>query len=240
MPLTTFHCAVSKSSTPLMRPSSTSFCERLEHHVRVDRARAVADQRREVVDLARLAGLEHEPGLQARALAHQVVVDARDREQRRDRRPLGADRAVGQDQDVDAGRERVVGLRADAVERLRHPVRPLRDRPRDVDGARREDGAVHVAQLRELAVEQDRRLHRELMRVLGRLGEQVALGPDAGAGAHHDRLAGRVDRRVRDLREELLEVVEQRRLAVAQDRQRQRRCPSSRSAPRPSRPSARG
>ena len=61
--------------------------ERLEHQVRVDRAGAVADQRREVVDLARLAGLEHEPGLQARALAHEVVVDAGDGEQRRDRAP---------------------------------------------------------------------------------------------------------------------------------------------------------
>ena len=36
--------------------------------------------------------------------------------------------------------------------------------------------------------------------------------------AHHDRLADRVDRRVGDLREELLEVVEQRRLTVARAR----------------------
>ena len=67
---------------------------------------------------------------------------------------------------------------------------------------------------------------------VGRLVEQVALGADAGADAHHDRLADRVDRRVGDLREELLEVVEQRRLAVATARPARRRCPSSRSAPR--------
>ncbi len=81
-----------------------------------------------MVDLARLAGLEHEAGLQARALAHEVVVHARDRQQRRDRRALRADRAVGQDQDVDAVGERLVGLRADAVERAR-PSRPGPRRP---------------------------------------------------------------------------------------------------------------
>ena len=96
--------------------------ERLEHQIRVDGAGAVADQRREVVDLARLAGLEHEPGLQARALAHEVVVNG-DGQQRRDRGPLAANGAVGQDQDVDAVGERIVGLTAHAVERLAIPSR---------------------------------------------------------------------------------------------------------------------
>ena len=59
--------------------------DRLEHQVGVDRARAVADQRGEVVDLARLAGLDDERGLQARAAADQVLVDRGGGEQRRDR-----------------------------------------------------------------------------------------------------------------------------------------------------------
>jgi hypothetical protein len=54
----------------------------------------------------------------------------------------------------------------------------------------------------------------ELVRVLGRLVEEVELGADAGAQAHDDLLADRVDRRVGDLREQLLEVAEERRLAV--------------------------
>ena len=70
-------------------------------------------------------------------------------------------------------------------------------------------------------VAQDRRLHRELVRVLGRLVEQVALRADAGGDAHHQRLADRVDRRVGDLREELLEVGEQRRLAVGEHGERE-------------------
>jgi hypothetical protein len=56
--------------------------------------------------------------------------------------------------------------------------------------------------------------------VLGRLGEQVALGADAGPQRHDDRLARGVDRRVGDLREELLEVAEQRRALIRQDGQR--------------------
>ena len=45
------------------RPAPMQLGERLEHQVRVDRRGAVADQQRDVVDLARLAGLDHEAGL---------------------------------------------------------------------------------------------------------------------------------------------------------------------------------
>ena len=195
--------------------------ERLEHQVRVDRARPVADQRREVVDLARLPGLEHQARLQARALAHEVVVHAADGQQRRHRDPLRPGRAVGEDEHVDALGQRGVGLCADAVERCRHAVRAVLDGPRDVERARLEDLRVDLAEVLQLVVAQDRRLHRELAGVLRRLVEQVALGADAGRHAHHDRLADRVDRRVGDLREQLLEVREERRVAVAEHGERQ-------------------
>ena len=55
----------------------------------------------------------------------------------------------------------------------------------------------------------------------GRLVEQVPLRADAGLHAHHDRLADRVDRRVRHLREELLEVGVEQRLPVGEDGERQ-------------------
>ncbi len=78
-----------------------------------------------------------------------------------------------------------------------------------------------MAQSLELAVEQDRLVKHQLVRVLGRLLEQVALGAQARRQAHHDFLADRVDRRVRDLGEQLLEVGEQRRRLVGEHRQRQ-------------------
>ena len=58
------------------------------------------------------------------------------------------------------------------------------------------------------------------MGVLRALGEQVRLGADAGPDRHHDRLADRVDRRVRHLGEQLLEVGEERRRLVGEDRER--------------------
>ena len=221
MPLTTFFSAVSASSTPWHLAVAHQLAERLEHQVRVDRAGAVADQRGEVMDLARLAGLEHEPGLQARALAHEVMVDAADRQQRRHRRALGARRAVGQDQDVDAVGERLVGLGADPLERPSMPSGPSAT-----------GHVMSIVRARNTSESTWRSFSSSALRRIGvsiascqacsrRLVEQVALGADAGRHAHHDRLADRVDRRVGDLREELLEVGEQRRVAVAEHGQRE-------------------
>ena len=117
--------------------------------------------------------------------------------------------------------DRLGRLGAHALDGGRKPLGPGADRPGDVERVGLEDRGVDLAQLLELVRAQDRRLHRQLMRVLGRLVEQVALGADAGGDAHHDRLADRVDRRVGDLREQLLEVGEQRRLAVGEDGQRE-------------------
>ena len=78
---------------------------------------------------------------------------------------------------------------------------------------------VDLAQPLELVVQEDRVRDHELARVLGRLVEEVPLRADARGDAHHDLLADRVDRRVRHLREELLEVRVEERLAVGEHRQ---------------------
>jgi hypothetical protein len=205
----------------VLRRRPHDLLERLEHEVRVDGRGAVADQRREVVDLARLAGLHDEAGLQAGALAHEMVMHGGDGQQRRDggaRRPHAA---VGQDQDVGAVGDRLRRLPADALDGPRDPVRALRDRPGDRDRVRAEDRRVHAAQRLELAVAQDRMRDDELVRVLGAFGEQVGLRPDRRADRHDDGLADRVDGRVGDLGEELLEVREQRRRLVGEHRQRE-------------------
>ncbi len=193
---------------------SDEVADAVEQQVRVDRAAAVADQRRHVMDLARLAGLEHEAGLQARALAHEVLVDGGDGEQRRDRGALRADLAVGQDQHADAVGDGVVRVVLQLGERLLHALGAVGDRPRDAERVRAEDLVVDDAQRLELVVAQDRLVEDQLVRVLGRLGQQVALAADPDAERHDDRLADRVDRRVGDLREQLLEVAEQRRPTV--------------------------
>ena len=185
--------------------------DRAEHQVRVDGRRAVADQHGDALHAARLARLDDEAGLQARPRAHEMVVHRTDREQRGDRRALRPDGAVGEDEDVGAARERVVGVVAEALERRLETIRAVLGGPGRVERVGHEDVRVDLAQALELVVAQDRVVDHELARVLGRLVEQVSLRPDERLHRHHDRLAGRVDRRVRHLREELLEVgVEQR------------------------------
>jgi hypothetical protein len=201
-------------------PFGDQLIERLEHQVRVDRTDAVADQCREVVHLARLAGLDDDAHAQASPLEYKMVVNGGDGEQRRDRGAARAELAVGQDDDVHPFGDRLARLAADTVDRLAHPGRSLGDRPGDVDRARRVDVMVDVAQRLELAVEQDRLVEQELVGVLGGLFEHVALVAQARRQAHHDFLADRVDRRVCHLREQLLEVGEQRRRLVGEDRQR--------------------
>ena len=194
--------------------------QRLEHHVRVDRGRPVADQARHVVDLLHLTGLRDEPDLETGPLADQVLVDRAHREQRRHRGPLGAEVAVGEDDDVHPARDERGRLGADGREATLHASRPLGNRPRHVDRARLEHRVVDLPELLELRVAQDRLRHDELVAVVGRLAQQVDLGADARLEAHHDRLTQRIDRGVRDLSEQLLEVREEGRALIGQRRER--------------------
>ena len=73
--------------------------DRLERQVGVHRGGAVAEQQRDVVHLAAVAGLDDEADLHAGLLAHQVVVHGRGHEQRRDRRALLVAVAVGEHDD---------------------------------------------------------------------------------------------------------------------------------------------
>ena len=77
-------------------------------------------------------------------------------------------------------------------------------------------GRGHVHDLGELVVVDHREVERDLPRVLGSRRKQVALGPERVRERGDDLLADRVQRRVRDLRELLREVVEEQARALAQ------------------------
>ena len=84
------------------KPLPQHVVEGLEGEVGVDGAAAIADEERILVDLARLAGFEHQTHAGARAFADQVVMHAGDREQRRDRGPFLVHATVRQHDHVDA------------------------------------------------------------------------------------------------------------------------------------------
>ena len=77
-----------------------------------------------------------------------------------------------------------------------------------------------MAQPRQLLVVHDGRLHLDLVARLGPRLQEIRLGPDRGAHRRHQLLANRVERRVRDLREQLREVVVQQPRPVRQHGQR--------------------
>ena len=190
--------------------------QRLEGEIRIDRLRAVAGEAAEVVHLARFAGLDHHADGGAQSLADQVMMHRRGREQRRDRNAVRAGLAVGQDDDVVAVAHRLLGVLAQARERVLHAARAMLDRVGDVERARVElllDMADR-ADLLQILVGEDRLAHFEPLLLGEPLGiEQVGARSDEGHERHHQLLADRVDRRVGHLREVLLEIgVEQLRL----------------------------
>ena len=158
--------------------------QRLEGQVRVDRRGAVAEQAGEVVDLARLAGLDHEARLEARALAHEVVVHAGHGEQRRNRHAAPR-RRRGR---TGSGCCRRASMAALASRQRRSIARSSPSAP-SLTGqvassvSRAEDVVVDLAQLLEVAAREQRLAHDQLVRVLGRLVEQVRLGADGRRGS---------------------------------------------------------
>ncbi len=72
----------------------------LEGEIRVHHGAAVADEQREVVHFARLAGLERETQAHAQPFTNQIVVQAAHRKQRRHRRELPVNAAIAKDENV--------------------------------------------------------------------------------------------------------------------------------------------
>ena len=202
--------------------------------IRIDRAGAVADQQREMHHLARLAGFDDQRHLGARPFADQLIVDGGQRQQAGNRRVVVVHAAVGENQQRVAALDGQRGAAAKLVER-RAPVRPRRPPPR------KSVGSVVAS---KSPCETRRSFSRSrLVRIgcgsfsvwqfCGVSSRMLRSRADVADQRHHHLFANRIDRRIGDLREELLEIVEQR--AAAGPRGTPAACPSpsSRSAPRP-------
>ena len=162
--------------------------------------------------------------MRAGLLADQVVVHRRGEQQRRDGRVLGVGVAVGEHEDAlavgDGGRR----LGAHAVEGLAQRAAAAGDAVQTRHHRGRELGTVAVAvdvdELGQLVVVDDRERQLDLHARLRAGLEQVGLGADGGRQRGDELLADGVERRVGDLREQLLEVVEQHARAGGEHRDR--------------------
>ena len=202
------------------QPLADQVIEGLEGEVGVDGPRAIADQDRHVVDLARLAALQDQTGLDARALAHQVVVDPGGREQGRDRGQVLVHPAIGEDEVGATLGDGTARLFTNRGERALQSFPALGHRIEDGDGAGAKPRQGHVADAGQLFVVQDGALELQETTALRSRIEEITLGPDGGLDLGDQLLADPVERRVRHLGEELLEVVVQEPRTVREHRQR--------------------
>jgi hypothetical protein len=194
--------------------------KRFEREVRVDRARSVSDQQRHVVHFPRIAGFHHECAPGAQTFTDQVMVHAGGRQKARDRRQLLIDPAVGEKEHGMPGEHGLLCLLAQPVQRLFEAGAPFGGRVQHRQRHRPESRHLGVADLRHALVVDDRVLDDDLPARL-RLGhQQVAFGTDRRFHRGHQLLADCVERRVGDLREQLLEVVVEQARALRQHRER--------------------
>ena len=146
-------------------------------------------------------------------------------EQRRDRNPVGAGAAVGQDDDVDAVAHRGFGLaRTSSSMAPSMPAAPASAGQvvSSVSDLKCDSAISEIERIfsRLALVRIGWRTSRRLVRRHALEVEQVRPRPDDRDQAHHQFFADRVDRRVGDLREVLLEIGEQQLRLVRQRRDR--------------------
>ncbi len=207
-----------------LRNGTGDFRERFQRQVRMDRLGAVPGKQREMMDLARGAGFHDQARGSAQAHLYQMLVHRRGGEQRRNGQRILGDAAIGQDEDVVALSDRILGMRSKTRERRLHavgsPSRGIADV--EFDGAERATGKkLDVTDFFHVFRSQDRLRNFEPHCRLGDVdAKQVGPRADERHQRHHEFLADRIDRRVRHLREQLLEVVVENLRTVREHRQR--------------------
>ena len=191
-----------------------------EAEVGADGGGAEAEGAGDLVGVADFAGLQHQRAAHALADAVEEMVDGAGGEGRGDRHAAGGGGAIAENQDIDALFHGGGGFGAEFVEADLEAGGSGGERPGDVEDLRGEAVFLEVLQAVDLVLEQDARLHVHDPAVLRRFDQEVALRSEAGGGAHHGPFADRVDRRVGDLGEALLEVGEEQARVGRENRKR--------------------
>ena len=187
--------------------------------VRIDAACGVAHQRRKVVRGHGVAALHHDVGKGTHAGADQVIVHAAHGKQRRHGH-LARSGAIAQHHNVHAVADRSLNILGKLLERsLQRALAGIAA----VDGtetAGLKAHAVDGADTLELLLIEQRALQAN--QLTGRAGilEQVAVVAQVERGRGDHMLAKGVDGRVRDLSEQLIEVVKERTRLLGQAGQR--------------------
>ena len=197
--------------------------QRLKGEIGIDGFGAIARQDAEVMHFARFAGFHHQPGLHAQALADQVVMNGCGGQRRGNRDAVRRGGAVRQNENVVVGQHGIGGVVADAQDGIGQAVSAFGGRPGAVNGGGAE-GAVHQladgADLLHIGIGQHRLRNFQPLVRTGIAAQEVGARPDHRDQAHHQLFADRIDRRIGDLGEVLLEVVVEQLGLLRQHRDR--------------------
>ena len=187
--------------------------------VRIDAARGVAHQRRKVVRGHGVAALHHDVGKGTHAGADQVVVHATHGEQR-GHGHLARSGTIAQHHDVHAVADRSLNVLGKLLERGLQRALAGIAAVRGTEATGLKAHAVDGADAVELLLVEQRALQAH--QLTGRTGvlKQVAVVAQVERGRGDHVLAQGIDRRIRDLGEQLIEVVKERARLLGQAGQR--------------------
>ena len=187
--------------------------------VRIDAACGVAHQRRKVVRGHGVAALHHDVGKGTHAGADQVVMHAAHSEQRRHGH-LARSGTIAQHHDVHAIADRSLNVLCKLLERILQRALAGIAAVHGTEAAGLKAHAVDGANAVKLLLVEQRALQTH--QLAGRAGilEQVAVVAQVERGRGDHMLAQGIDRRVRDLSEQLIEVVKERTRLLGQAGQR--------------------
>ena len=189
----------------------------------IDRFGTITGQGAEMMHFSRFAGFHDKPRLHAQALADQMVMDGGGGQQRRHRHAVRRSGAIRQNENVVVGQHRIGGVVADAQQGVRQAVSALNGGPGAVNRGSAE-GAIHQfrngADFFHIGIGQHRLVHFQALVVARFAAQQIGARPDHRNQAHHQFFADRINRRIGDLGEVLLEVIVQQLGFVGEHGQR--------------------
>ncbi len=185
-----------------------------------DRVRAESDQLGEMDDFARFTRFDDDARFVPQPFSDQGVMQSRHRQQRRNRRVFRVKSQIAEDQDVRPVRDRFFGIGDQPVQSVFQSFSALFD----IENGGQADG-FHVVvgdmfQMCQRIGVQQRRTELQPSEMPRRFRQQVVFASQKTHQRHDQLFAQRVDRRVRDLRELLFEIVEQQLRTVRQHGQR--------------------
>ena len=196
---------------------------RCKRKIRVDGAATVADEQREMMHLPRLAGFQHQTHAGTLAGADQMMMQPRHGQQSRDRRDGFRNTAIRKNQNRRAILDGLIRVGKNFGERRFQPFGLVRRREENRQRRRLESFAVEladVAKFFQLLVGEQRMLQLDERAALRRGIQQAAARADHRFRRGHDLFANGINRRVRDLREQLLEIVVEQLRLVRENGQR--------------------